>query len=138
MIAQRQFVTGFFCLAVAAALVGCGKSDRGYVSGTVTLDGQPLPAATVEFQPDEGSPSIGETDDAGHYELAISAAEKGAVVGKHTVRVSTYRIEAHEDGTREVIPEKVPSSFNSESANIREVKPGRQTIDIEIPSGGSK
>ena len=37
------------------AVVGCSRSDRpaiGSVSGTVTLDGVPLPAALVVFTPD--------------------------------------------------------------------------------------
>ncbi|MCB9872976.1 MAG: carboxypeptidase regulatory-like domain-containing protein [Planctomycetaceae bacterium] len=123
-----------FAILVACALSGCGRSDRGYVHGTVTLDGQPLPEATIEFQPASGSPSYGETDAAGQYELALSPTDPGAVPGNHTIRVSTFRVVPKEDGTREEIPERVPMRYNSETILTREVAPGRQTIDIEMSS----
>lgn len=134
MILPRRCLT--LLTLAATASIGCGPADRGYVRGTVTLDGKPLPEATVEFQPEQGSPSFGETDGSGVYELALSATEKGAVLGSHTIRVSTYRVVPQEDGTRKVIPEQVPSSFNDASTVIREVTPGRQTIDIEITANG--
>ena len=42
-------------LVVAVTLLtqGCGRSDLGKVTGTVKLDGQPLPNATVVFSPVE-------------------------------------------------------------------------------------
>ncbi len=114
------------------AQTGCG-SDLARVTGTVTLDGKPLPAATVEFQPKEGSPSYGETDANGRYELMFAAGKPGAQVGEYTVRISTFRIEP--DGEARIeIPERVPAEFNENSTVVRKVKPGSQTFDFEIPS----
>lgn len=51
-------------------LAGCGggRSDLGHVHGVVLLAGQPLPDATVVFQPDAGGPaSFGRTDAEGRY-----------------------------------------------------------------------
>ena len=57
-------------------LAGCGETACGIagivatVTGTVTLDGQPLAAAMVRFQPASGgAPSAGTTDSSGRYEL---------------------------------------------------------------------
>ena len=122
-------------LCVVLLSTGCGGASRGYVSGTVTLDGQPLSDATVEFQPDSGTPSYGETNGSGRYTLALSADEEGAVLGMHTIRVSTFRVTAKEDGSRQTIPEQVPDRFNANSTMKREVTAGRQTIDIEMTSG---
>lgn len=140
-LSRRRVPTGYcavaphsihFVILVACVLSGCGRSDRGYVHGTVTLDGQPLQEATIEFQPASGSPSYGETNASGQYELALSPTDPGAIPGKHTIRVSTFRVVPKEDGTRENIPEKVPSSYNTETTLTREVTPGSQTVDIEI------
>lgn len=86
----RCYSASVVVVAVACGLLGCTRSDRGYVSGTVTLNDEPLADATVEFQPERGSPSYGETDSSGHYELAMSPEDSGAVVGNHTIRVSTF------------------------------------------------
>ena len=58
-------------LVIALSLTGCGSDgpERGVVTGKVTLNGDPLPNADVEFQPEEGSPSYGMTDEKGRYDL---------------------------------------------------------------------
>src|SRR4029453_18299896 len=79
-------------LLAALALSGCGKSKLTVapVSGTVTLDGAPLAAASVMFQPkDGGRPSFGVTNAQGHYILEYSMSELGAKVGPCTVRITT-------------------------------------------------
>ena len=114
-------------------LAGCGDSgpERGEVTGTVTLDGQPLVGATVEFQPQEGSPSYGETDTEGRYRLGYTPEKPGAVVGEHTVRISTYRVKGP-PGAQEEVPERVPPEYNTESTVTREVKPGENVFDFPI------
>jgi len=47
--------------------VGCGKG-KGKVSGTVTLDGQPLPAGTINFLPSKGTGAGGSIED-GKYSI---------------------------------------------------------------------
>lgn len=61
------------------------------VTGTVTLDGQPVANARVQFVPDklkgtEGAMASGTTDAEGKYELFTSTV-KGAIVGHHKVSV---------------------------------------------------
>lgn len=114
-------------------LAGCGDSgpERGQVTGTVTLDGQPLGGATVEFQPREGAPSYGETDAQGRYQLGYTPEKPGAVVGEHTVRITTYRVKGP-PGSQEEVPERVPPEYNAESTVTREVKPGKNVFDFPI------
>src|SRR5688500_13010891 len=53
-------------------LAGCGAdSDRGAVSGTVTLDGKPVENGSISFVPIEGtqSPSAGAVIGNGTYEI---------------------------------------------------------------------
>lgn len=59
-----------------------GGAFEGF-TGTITLDGQPLDNATVEFVPiDGGKPAGGRTNADGQFQL-----EKGAVPGEYRVRI---------------------------------------------------
>lgn len=120
-------------------LVGCGgDSNMGGVTGTVTLDGQPVSDATVNFTPKKaGSPSNGRTDSSGKYELSYSKSKKGAEIGEHTVRVTTFR-KANPDAETPItaVPEKIPARYNSKSELTKEVKSGNNTIDLELKSDG--
>ena len=87
------------CLAgyLLLTLVGCGGENYAPVSGTVTLDGEPLADAKLIFEPigdasgtAAGKVSYGRTDTAGHFTLTCPvAATAGAAVGEHRVRVVT-------------------------------------------------
>jgi len=68
----------FVCLAALACLVGCSSgSDIGAtpVTGTVTLDGQPVEAANVAFSPKtaDGRAAAGVTDASGRFTCTGSA-----------------------------------------------------------------
>lgn len=60
-------VATFWITCAVVAFVGCGRSDLGQVTGRVTLDGEPLAGAFVEFVPTggEGSSSSGRTNERG-------------------------------------------------------------------------
>ncbi|HID21363.1 MAG TPA: hypothetical protein EYP14_03065 [Planctomycetaceae bacterium] len=132
-----MFVRWLGGLAVLAALVvvsGCGGGsdlpDLGRVSGTVTMDGKPLAGVVVTFEPvDGGRASIGKTDDNGQYELGYDAENKGAVVGKHRVRITTPT-EAPDPNFKDPIPAK----YNSNTTLTEEVKPGKNEINFELTS----
>lgn len=128
---RRTFVLAL----LATAIAGCcgGGPTLGRVEGTVTLDGQPLPNAKVEFQPSNNSPSYGTTDALGHYELMFAPEQFGAIPGEHVVRITTYRA-SNEPGSTEVIEERVPAKYNSESTERRKVEKGSQVIDFTLTS----
>jgi hypothetical protein len=75
---------------------GCGDSlPVAPVSGTITLDGQPLAGASITTQPvatnspNPGPGSFGQTDDQGRFELElVKPARKGAIIGDHRVMIS--------------------------------------------------
>jgi len=131
-------IDGILGLAAALVLsVGCGSPagpELGTVQGTVTLDGDPLPDAVIQFAPNKGRPSTGTTDANGHYTLQYTMDRPGAVIGMHSVRVTTARTTEGEDGTDQTTPEKVPAKFNTESELTEEVTAGSNTIHIELTS----
>lgn len=130
-----RHMTGLSLLLLSLnVLVGCGSGDVGLVEGTVTLDGQPLPNAMLEFFPKEGGGlSAGRTDESGHYELHYGRDEMGAKVGEHLVQIRT----AETGGDYgENSPELLPTKYNNESELTVTVDPGRNTIDFDLDSEG--
>lgn len=125
----------------AGGLCGCSGEDgpeMGNVYGTVRLDGKPLPNASLVFVPDGGSPSMGVTDADGQYELQYSSSKNGATVGRHMVRISTYRSGGEDDDGNEIppAPEKVPAQYNVNSTLVKDVKPGSNEINFVLESDG--
>jgi len=122
---------------VICAVVGCGPSNIGTVSGTVTLDGQPLPDALVTFTPiEDGSPSSGRTDANGSYTLRYTRSIVGAEPGEHVVSVSTYT-EGDPDAEPPIpeVAEKVPAKYNEKSELKQTVTKGSNTIDLALEGG---
>lgn len=130
----RDAIGNTWLLLVLLLLCSCDSGPPlGQVSGTVLLDGNPLPDARIIFQPQDGGPaSHGETDAAGHYELIYAEGQPGAIVGPHRVSVETYRIRLNEAGEAEEHPELVPQKYNAQSELSREVTAGAQTIDFDL------
>lgn len=142
MLRYRDQCRAFLLLAALALPIGCGGSDGpvlGRVSGRVTLDGQPLEMATVEFVPEmpEGSSSSGVTDASGRYELMYLEGRRGSLPGKYVVRITTWRQEHVPGGTPHEIAERVPSSYNTDSGLRRDVTTGSNTLDFELDSASA-
>jgi hypothetical protein len=126
-------------------LVGCGGVSTVPVSGKIILDGKPLAGATVTFTPfgddrNPGPASAGLTDDKGEYSLALvtDASNRGAVRGKHKVKISA--MEGGSDGAAGADPkprvDKVPAEYNLNSGLIFEVPEGGTTsADFKLDSG---
>lgn len=78
---------------------------------------------------------MGITDPQGRYELFFTAARKGVMPGECLVRLSIMP-EYGDDGIPK-IPEalkdlRIPDTYGRKSTLTRTVKPGHNTIDIEI------
>ncbi|EAQ80727.1 hypothetical protein DSM3645_11941 [Blastopirellula marina DSM 3645] len=101
-------------------LLGCGpRGDKEIVEveGTITLDGQPLPGATVLFVPGKSRPSGGRTDENGHYELHYTDRQKGARIGLNRVQITTAQgpSETADGQPIAAIAERIPAQYNAAS-----------------------
>lgn len=133
-----KWVAVLLAFFLVVSEIGCGHNeDLGTVTGTVTLDGEPLADAFIEFIPTsgEGSPSYGRTDANGKYELKFSRSESGAWLGPNTVRITTEDVE-DVNGEEQFIPEKVPTQYNVNSTLTADVESGSNTFDFELDSEG--
>ncbi len=132
----------FLLVFGAVFFLGCGDDAPkiGLVSGTVYLDGNPLPNAAVSFQPigadlNPGSGSTGRTNEKGEYSLKVIGGDrKGAVVGKHKVEISCLVDDGKanpEDDRPRPRRDKVPPKYNLNSELTFDVQPGENIADFK-------
>jgi hypothetical protein len=84
-----------FVVIALGLVIGCDSGpDRPAtfsVTGTVTLDGDPVEGAAVNFIPTSGGKSAaGVTDASGKYSLTTFASGDGAVPGEYNVTIAKY------------------------------------------------
>ena len=130
----------FALLAMLVMTVGCADKDWGYVTGTVTVDGQPVGPGSMMFEPENPvsvtTPSaIAHFREDGKYELKSAGNRKGAPVGKYLVMIHGRSEEHFGDESissdyKSPIPEKYLN--HRLSGLTAEVKPGSQTIDFNL------
>lgn len=119
-------MTGLWAAFGCLAFIGCGDSgpELGQISGTVTVDGQPVEGLQVEFQPEQGRPAMGFTDQQGHYTVEYTAGRAGAMLGPHQVRISVPA------GSQ--VPVKIPAKYNSRTELTAQVEPGSNQFDFQL------
>lgn len=125
---RRLWRVGFMPL-VALAILGCGRDlpELGRVQGTVTLDGKPLPGVAVGFYPlSGGRQALAIADQEGKYDLTFVHGVSGAQTGPNEVTVFWP------DETTPAA--SIPARYNKESDLKFDVKPGKNTFDIEMES----
>lgn len=143
---------GTFGLLALSAAIACGCNKDPYqvvpVSGTVTLDGQPLANARLSFQPAASSKaadavvgpgSVGFSNEQGQFSLeTVQPIHQGAVVATHLVRVTTGKEESSADDAR-VIGEKVPRHYLANQVKIvKQIDGPTDSLTIELFSDRRK
>ena len=144
---------------LAGLLIGCGggATDADYgslglvsASGTVTLDGSPLAGATVQFEADDQTYSVGATDSNGYYSLQFNSEKSGVIPGRKTVRITTSSggdSDDSSDGASEKDSDSpaagdaakeastaVPACYNRESKLTVEVTSSGTTFNFDLKS----
>ena len=77
--------------ALVLAASGCGRKDKPIpVRGTVTLDGQPVVGAAVNFIPEGGNgvPAYALTKEGGAFDLTTTSLGDGALAGNYVVTIT--------------------------------------------------
>jgi len=143
----------------AILLAGCsatnsidyGKVSLVDVSGTVTLDGQPLAAAVITFEdPSTGNFSFARTDASGQDTLQFDSEKDGVTPGRKVVRLSTTRSilglrgeegeetgESPSEGSAKPAERKqelVPDCYNTTSKLNVEITTESGTVDFDLKS----
>lgn len=118
---MTKLLSGFLSLACALWIFGCAESGptRYPLSGAVTLDGQPVAAGFVTFEPvqatGKAAPTASTSVENGQYQLH---QDNGPGKGGYLVRLS-------------------PPLVESGTANPPKTFPV-QTMNVDVPDGGGK
>lgn len=138
----------FVLAALPLLLAGCGGEgpfERAAVEGIVTLDGQPLEAGTIVFEPAPGTPGpkAAAQITGGRYALPAAA---GPAVGSHKVRITAKdpgmpgpqddRLAFDPSLAAELIPADpappLPARYNTATTLAAEVAGVFNTLDFDL------
>lgn len=140
----KALFTTMLAAGLSLTISGCGKGEfpLAPVSGKVTMNGDPLPNATVTFLPQlkpgekdtkSGPQSFGKTDSEGRFTLeTVSDGSAGAVIGQHKVRITLNSFEQQQDdddsgGSMKGKKNPIPEKYNSKTE-----------LTFTVPEGGSE
>lgn len=125
MMTKLKVFRGLFLLTVILTMPGCGGSGTVSVKGVITLDGVPLPKASVSFVPlGEGRPAYGQADANGNFRLTTFKKDDGVLPGEYKVLVA-------EEGEEK--PD--PKTFTEEDK--KQARMGMKPKSSMSPVGGS-
>ena len=72
------------------------------------------------------------TDERGRYDLMYTRDKRGAMVGEHTVRITTGTTGTDAQGNEVPVPQRVPPKYNARSELTAEVKPGKNKFNFPL------
>jgi hypothetical protein len=137
------------CSLLLVLLSGCGKGiDANYVEGTITLDGKPLPGASITFfvSGDDTKTAGGFSDENGRYRITPQGGTGGEGAKDGNYQVTASKAETvplpkpvkYDDGTvsTETTKQVLPAVYqNRQKTPLKaEVKKGKNKIDFALES----
>jgi hypothetical protein len=125
-----------FC-AVLMAVGGCSPdTGKGTVSGTVTLDGQPLKSGLIRFVPADGqTPTAEATITDGEFTAEVPVGEKQVSISAPKVVGKRPAYQTPNSPMIDIVEELLPARYNVTSELKLNVAGGRQTEDFKLESG---
>ncbi|QDT40585.1 hypothetical protein Pan241w_06420 [Gimesia alba] len=140
---STHFALVFCTLTLCGCFGGSAEQiERATVSGTVTLDGKPLPEGSIQFIPDvdaSGKPLRGKAVQAqiteGAYRLE---AGQGPTVGMNQVLINaskkTGKFQESDGQKTEILKQYLPAKYNTNSTLKYDIKTGENTADFALES----
>jgi hypothetical protein len=127
------------CFASMAA-PGCSSdSGKGRVSGTVTLDGQPLASGLIRFVPVDGrTPTADATITDGEFSAEVPVGEKRVSISAPKVVGKRRAYETADSPMIDIVEELLPARYNVASELTLNVTGGRQPEEFKLESGNNK
>jgi len=127
-------------LSAGLLLCGCAGSEPS-ISGTVKLDGKPLPNGYIQFIPIEATagPDAGAAIKDGNYKVVRA----GLAGGNYRVSIKGYnesgRTERDPFGGKDPVKsfvQIVPKKYNENSEEIQKINPGVNTLNFALTTSG--
>jgi hypothetical protein len=123
------------CLALAVT-AGCSPdSGKAAVTGTVTLDGQPLKSGLIRFIPADGrTPTAEATITDGEFTAQVPLGEKRVSISAPKLVGKRKAYETPDSPTVDIVEELLPARYNVTSELTLRVTGGRQKADFMLES----
>ncbi len=120
-----------------ASLPGCRDRSKSIITGSVTMDGQPVTSGSVTFVKQGGElvregavidrGTFHATVPPGNYKLELNGQK---VVGKRKQKDFDGK-----DEEVDITEEAFPARYNTKSELLQEIKPGANAIKLDLKSG---
>ena len=132
-------------IALAVLILGCGPSvpEGARITGTVTLDGKPIPEATIVLRPT--STVTGRSTEGKVVAGAFDLKQESGVFGPHRVEIYAHRPTQSSQPPRELPPGQIgpppgpqylSERYNRRSTLTCDVKPGENQLSFKLTSQG--
>jgi hypothetical protein len=123
--------------ALSMATSGCStEAGKGTVSGTVTLDGQPLKDGLIRFVPVDGQTATAEAMIVdGEFRALLPIGEKRVSISAPKVVGKRPAYQAAGAPSIDIVEELLPARYNAKSELTLNVTGGRQDADFKLTSG---
>ena len=128
MLRTRVSSLRFLLMSATVLLLGCGGADHpplGAVSGTVTMDGEPVSNISLLFKPEVGRAATATTDKKGFYRLEYVKGVAGTKLGPTIVLL--------EWPLGYAAPFAIPSRYVGPNTELKlDVVKGSNVFDVEM------
>jgi hypothetical protein len=120
----------------ASFIAGCSAdTEHGTVTGTVTLDGQPLQNGIIHFVPADGRTATADEPIAdGKFSIKVPVGEKKVSISAPKVTGKRKMYDTPDSPTVDVVEELLPPQYNRQSTLTLTVKPGKQEQTYDLKS----
>lgn len=139
MVKPVSILVALAIVVALGVLNGCGRSKSGIekvvVSGTVTLDAQPIANGEIRFHPIDGTPGpvSGAPIRDGQY---VAQGKGGVPIGTHRVVITGFRPGKNAAASPEggAVEQYVPARFNDQSILTAEITADTETANFDLKS----
>jgi hypothetical protein len=120
-------------LLAAILIAGCGKSNIGVVTGTISVDGAPAKSGSIAFFPtNRKSSTAGSEIVDGQYtaKVALGAAKVEIRVPKVVGQKKLY--DTPDSPVKQVLAESLPRKYNDDTELKLEIHAGKNLQDYDL------
>jgi hypothetical protein len=125
------------CWTVIVISLGCSHDvKQSTVSGSVTLDNQPLKSGTIRFDSADGSsPAASASIVDGKYSAKLAPGDKRVSITSPKVIGKKKMYDTPDSPVYDITEELLPRRYNAQSTLTMTVKEGQQDQPFELKSG---
>lgn len=129
---RTRVLWGVAAFALLGLVAGCGGPPQAKVSGTVTLDGQPLETGTISFYPTANAgQTTGGGIENGRFTVDASPGEMTVVISANKVVGKTQMFP--DSPPVDKLMERIPDRYNKTSELKVVLKPGaNENVNFDL------